>query len=158
MNLLDRYLLVKPATRMVIEWPILIAVGILGAIFTPYRMPFFPFSNIIGVIVFVLAVSIHMKCHMVHKQADQESRKIEKLVTTGIFSRVRHPMYLSLILMILGMTVGSGVTIMIVPAIALSVLTVLTAFKEEHFLISKFGDQYNDYMKRVPYRFIPRIF
>lgn len=158
MNLLDRYLLVKPAIRMIIEWPVLIGVGILGAIFTPYRIPFFPFSNIIGVIVFVAAMSFHMRCHMVHKQADQESEKIKKLVTTGIFSRVRHPMYSSLVFVILGMTVATGVTLMLIPALVLSVLTVLTAFKEERFLSSKFGNQYNDYMKRVPYRFIPRIF
>jgi protein-S-isoprenylcysteine O-methyltransferase Ste14 len=142
---------------MLIEWPVLIGVGILGAMFTPYRIPFFPFSNIVGVIVFVLAMSIHMKCHMVHKQADQESEKIDRLVTTGIFSRLRHPMYASLILVIIGMTVATGVAIMFIPASILSLLTVLTALREEEFLIRKFGDQYRDYMKQVPHRFIPRI-
>ncbi len=158
MKLMDRYLLLKPATRMVIEWPVLISVGVVGAIFTPYRIPFFPFSNIVGLIVFVLAMSIHMKCHLVHKQADQESEKIDKLVTIGFFSRIRHPMYSSLILVILGMTLAAGVAIMLIPALILSVLTVLTALKEEKFLVRKFGNQYVDYMSRVPYRFIPRIF
>lgn len=158
MRVIDKYLLMKPAIRMVIEWPFLIASGILGALFTTWRFPFFPVSNIVGIIVFVAAMSFHMKGHAVHKQADQDSEKIEELVTAGMFSYIRHPMYSSLIAMILGMTVASGVVIMIFPAALVSMLTVLTAFKEEEFLIKKFGDEYREYMKRVPYRFIPRIF
>jgi len=142
---------------MVMEWPVLIAVGIVGGLFTPYRIPFFPVSNIVGFLVFVFAILFHMRCHTVHKQADQESKKIEKLVTTGIFSRIRHPMYSSLILAILGMTIASGVAVMIIPALILSVLTVLTALKEEEFLVLKFGDLYTNYMKEVPYRFIPGV-
>jgi protein-S-isoprenylcysteine O-methyltransferase Ste14 len=148
----------KPAMRMIIEWPVLIASGILGALFTTWRIPFFPVSNIAGIIVFVAAMSFHMKSHAVHKQADQDSGGIEELVTSGMFSHVRHPMYSSLILMIFGMTVASGVAIMIIPAVLLSLLTILTALKEEEFLIRMFGDEYREYMKRVPYRFIPRIF
>ncbi len=158
MRIIDKYLLMKPAIRMVIEWPFLIASGILGALFTTWRIPFFPISNIAGIILFVASMSFHMKGHAVHKQADQNSEKIEELVTTGMFSRVRHPMYSSLILVILGLTVASGVVIMILPAVLLSLLTVLTALKEEEFLIRKFGDEYRQYMERVRYRFIPRVF
>ncbi len=158
MMIIDKYLLLKPTTRMVIEWPVLIASGVLGALFTPWRIPFSPISNIIGVVVFVSAMAIHMKGHTVHKQADQDSAKIDRLVTRGMFSHVRHPMYSSLIFMVLGMTVASGVLIMILPAVVISLLTVLTAFKEEAFLIRKFGDEYKEYMGKVPYRFMPRVF
>ncbi|UCD05368.1 MAG: isoprenylcysteine carboxylmethyltransferase family protein [candidate division WOR-3 bacterium] len=155
---IDKYLLLKPTTRMIIEWPILIAFGILGGLLTPWRIPFFPISNVAGIIVFVAAMSLHMKGHAVHKQADQNAEKIEDLVTTGMFAHVRHPMYSSLILMVVGMTVATGVAIMILPALIVSLLTVLTALKEEEFLIKRFGDEYREYMARVPHRFIPRIF
>jgi len=85
--MLDKYLMLKPTTRMVIEWPVLIAVGIIGAFFTRYRIPYYPISNIIGGAVLVLGMVIHMRCHLVHQQADQQSEKIEKLLTTRIFPR-----------------------------------------------------------------------
>lgn len=158
MRIVDKYLLMKPVTRMLIEWPFLIACGVLGGLFTSWRIPFFPISNIIGVVVFVSGMAIHMKGHTVHKQADQNSEKIDRLVTQGMFSHVRHPMYSSLILMVVGMTVASGVVIMILPALIVSWLTVLTALKEEDFLIKKFEDEYKEYMGKVPHRFMPKIF
>jgi hypothetical protein len=41
--LLDRYLLAKPILRMVIEWPIIIIIGILGEIFSWGRIPLSPY-------------------------------------------------------------------------------------------------------------------
>ena len=155
--MLDKYLLLKPTTRLIIEWPALIAVGILGAIFTRYRIPLFPYSNIAGLVLFVLGLIVHMRCHLVHQQAAEQSEKIEKLLTTGIFSRVRHPMYGSLVLVVLGIAIASGVTLALVPAVIIAVLNMLTALKEEEFLIKKFGDEYIEYMRNVPYRFIPKI-
>jgi protein-S-isoprenylcysteine O-methyltransferase Ste14 len=157
MKMLDRYLLLKPTTRLVIEWPVLIAVGILGAICTRYRIPLFPYSNIIGFAIFVIGIVIHIRCHLVHQRADQQSEKIEKLLTAGVFSRVRHPMYASLVLIVLGIALASGVLIALIPATIIAILSLLTALKEEEFLIEKFGNEYKGYMKRVPYRFIPKI-
>lgn len=155
--MLGKYLLLKPTTRLIIEWPLLIAVGIIGAICTRYRIPLFPYSNITGFAIFVIGIVIHIRCHLVHQQADQQSEEIEKLLTTGVFSRVRHPMYSSLVLIVLGIAIASGVLIALIPAIVIAVLNLLTAFKEEEFLIEKFGDEYREYMKRVPYRFVPKI-
>jgi hypothetical protein len=38
-TLLDPYLLAKPILRMVIEWPIIILIGILGEVFSWGRIP-----------------------------------------------------------------------------------------------------------------------
>jgi protein-S-isoprenylcysteine O-methyltransferase Ste14 len=67
-------------------------------------------------------------------------------------------MYLSLILMYLGLAISWGVVWMLLPALFFSALTVLIAIKEEEFLLEKFGSQYGDYQRQVPWRFIPGVF
>ena len=157
-KLIDRYLLAKPTLRMVIELPIIVVMGILGEIFSWVRIPLSPYSNLVGGAVLLGGWLFHAYCHRVHKQAHEQSQQIEGLVTTGVFSKIRHPMYLSLILMYLGFAIAWGVVWMLVPSVLFSAWTVLIAFKEEEFLRQKFSRQYEEYMRKVPWRFIPRVF
>jgi hypothetical protein len=64
-------------------------------------------------------------------------------------------MYLSLILMYFGLALGWGVVWMFIPAAVFSVLVVMTALKEEEYLLRKFGSSYKKYMQHVRWRFIP---
>ncbi|MFO7740412.1 MAG: isoprenylcysteine carboxylmethyltransferase family protein, partial [Desulfatiglandaceae bacterium] len=90
--------------------------------------------------------------------AHEHSQQIEGLVTTGVFSKMRHPMYLSLILMYLGLPIAWGIVWMLLPSLLFSALTVLTTIKEEEFLLRRFGHQYEEYMQAVPWRLIPKVF
>ena len=67
-------------------------------------------------------------------------------------------MYLSLILMYLGLALAWGIVWMLVPAVLFSIFTVFVAISEEVFMLQKFGRRYEDYMQKVPWRFIPKIF
>ena len=155
---LDKYLLAKPGIRMVIEWPILIGIGVIGYVFSLQIIPFFPISNIVGVILLMIGFIVHGSSHRVHKQAHQQSGKIEKLVTEGIYSKIRHPCYSGLILIYFGFAFASGIIWILVPVVIFTVLTVLTAIREEEVMKDKFGKEYEEYMRRVPWRFIPKIF
>ena len=157
-TLLNQYLLATPILRMVIEWPIIIIIGILGEIFTWVKIPFSPYSNFVGGAIILGGWIFHAYCHRVHKQAHEQSQQIEGLVTTGVFSKMRHPMYLSLILMYLGLAIAWGVVWMLLPSLLFSALTVLTTIKEEEVLLRKFSHQYEEYMQAVPWRLIPKIF
>jgi protein-S-isoprenylcysteine O-methyltransferase Ste14 len=157
-KILNRYLLVKPTVRMITEWPIIILLGILGEIFSWHRIPLSPYSNIVGGAILLGAWILHMHCHRIHKQAHEHSQQIDVLVQSGIFLKMRHPMYLSLILIYFGLALTWGVIWMLVPAVLFSALTVLIAIKEEAFMEQKFGRQYEKYMQKVPWRFIPKIF
>jgi protein-S-isoprenylcysteine O-methyltransferase Ste14 len=157
-TLINRYLLVKPTFRLVTEWPMIIATGILGEIFSSARVPFSPYSNLVGGAVFLGGWIFHAYCHRAHKQAHKQSQQVERLVTTGVFSKMRHPMYLSLILMYLGLALSWGILWMLIPSLFFSALTVMIAIKEEAFLLQKFGRQYEEYMQKVPWRMIPKIF
>ena len=157
-SLLDKYFLAKPTIRMMIEWPIMLGIGIIGTVFSLQRIPFFPISNIVGVVLLVGGFIFHGVSHAIHEQAHQESEKIEKLVTEGIYSKIRHPLYISVILMNFGLALAWGIIWILVPVVIFSILTVLTAIREEEAMKEKFGKEYEEYMKRVPWRFIPGVF
>jgi protein-S-isoprenylcysteine O-methyltransferase Ste14 len=157
-NLLDKYLLAKPTIRMTIEWPILIGVGIIGTVFSLQRIPFSPISNIVGIVLLLMGLIIHEYSHKIHKQAHQKSEKIEKLITESIYSNIRHPLYLGLILMYIGFAFSWGIVWILVPVVIFVIFTILMAIREEEVMKEKFGKNYKEYMRRVPWRFIPKVF
>jgi len=111
-----------------------------------------------GVILFILGLGVHGLSHKEHKQAHSKAEDIKRIITTGIYSKIRHPGYLGLILMYTGMAFWFYSLIPVIIAIIFTVLHVLTALKEEEYLLRKFEEKYSEYMKRVPWRFIPKVF
>ena len=161
-SLLDRYCLSKSTVGIAIEFPILIGVGITGIVLSWSRLPFYPLPNILGVILLVTGYVIHlgyahkeMKKYAV--QAHQHSRQPGKLITSGPYSKVRHPGYSGLVLIYFGFALGFAVVWMLFPAVIFTILTCLTAIKEEEFLKERFGKAYEEYTRRVPWRFIPKV-
>ena len=67
-------------------------------------------------------------------------------------------MYLSIILAFIGISIAWGVIWMLIPSVMFSILAVLIAIKEEEYLLQKFGSQYEEYMRKVPWRFIAKVF
>jgi len=158
-NFMDRYLRAKPNRRILsVELPIIIIIGVLGEVFSWAKIPWSPYSNIAGGIIIIVGYILHVRCHRAHKQAHAQSKQIEEIVTTGVFSRIRHPMYLSLIIIFFGLVIAWGVVWMFLPFLLVLVLIVMTAIKEEEFLLQRFGHRYEQYMKETPWRLIPGIF
>jgi protein-S-isoprenylcysteine O-methyltransferase Ste14 len=161
-SLLKKYCLAKFTVGMAIEFPILIGVGIAGIIFPWPRLPFYPLPNILGAILLVVGYVIHLgyshkelKKHGV--QAHQHSTQVRMLVTSGPYSRVRHPGYSGLILIYFGFALAFAVVWMLLPAVIFTILTCLSTIKEEELLEERFGKEYQEYARQVPWRFIPRI-
>lgn len=78
-----------------------------------------------------------------------------KLVTSGVFKRMRHPIYVGLLLLAYGIGIGSGPTPHLFFAIALHVVLSKKAALEEIFLIEKFPE-YEGYLARTG-RFFPKV-
>lgn len=79
----------------------------------------------------------------------------DRLVTWGLYARVRHPQYLGLILLTFGLVLWWP-TLLTVPMFAvLTVMYVRLARREERDLAERFGASYGAYASSVP-RFLPR--
>lgn len=83
-------------------------------------------------------------------------RRSGTLVTTGVYSKVRHPMYTAVVAAIGGYALGFGSIVSFPFWIACAVFYVIKAFKEEPLLLAHYPD-YEEYRKRT-WMFIPYVF
>lgn len=157
-NLIDSLLLSNPIYRAMIEYLLLIGTGILGLFFSWSKLPFSPVLNIVGGILILSGFLFHVHAEKNHKQAHEKSADISKIVKNGIYSKIRHPLYASAIIINLGIALAFGVILTLIIAIVSILHWVMTALKEEDFLLQKLGEEYSLYKKEVRWRFIPRIF
>jgi protein-S-isoprenylcysteine O-methyltransferase Ste14 len=82
---------------------------------------------------------------------------VRELRTTGLYGWIRHPMYLSDIVMRLGYFLSHPTLFVGILFVASSACYVVRAMLEERFWMEQ-EPAYADYVQRVRYRFIPRIF
>ena len=86
----------------------------------------------------------------------QGDRFEQRLVTTGIRARVRHPVYLGHLCELIGWGLGTGLALIY----ALTVFAVVTGAvmirMEDAELEKRFGEQYANYRQRVP-TVLPRL-
>ena len=83
--------------------------------------------------------------------------RTSKLVTTGIYKYIRHPLYASLFFLAWGAYLKEPDWILLHVAVFASSFLYLTACADEKECIAYFGDAYLEYMKRTR-RFIPFVF
>ena len=124
--------------------------------------PEFPvLAKVIGVIFLNSGLAIALKALMDNPFAAslarvQKDRK-QRVVSTGIYSVVRHPLYLGGILWFMGTPLLFGSLIGIGCTIGMSILFAIRAVKEERMLEDEL-EGYDEYRKKVRYRIIPFLF
>jgi protein-S-isoprenylcysteine O-methyltransferase Ste14 len=75
--------------------------------------------------------------------------KAHHLVTTGLYSRIRHPVYFFGTIAGLASVVALQVWWVLVLALLLESITVVRAVREERILESVFGEEYRQYRERT---------
>ena len=118
------------------------AIAIPGLLFIPYdairNADMYPlYLNLVGclfILTSMICTSIVMRqnkfaSRVVFKQDHQ------KLVTAGLYSVVRHPMYSAILPLFVGLSLCIGSLWGCIPMICLNVLTALRTYSEEHFLV-----------------------
>jgi len=85
-----------------------------------------------------------------------EIREKPSVIRKGVFNWVRHPIYLSEILLYLGMLLISiSLAAAVVWLIAIAFLHYISRY-EEKLLLARFGEEYKQYMQDVP-MWLPRL-
>jgi len=86
-----------------------------------------------------------------------ETHRAERIVTTGVYSIVRHPQYLGGILSHEGFSfLLSGMYSLLVTPLVIALIYTIS-WKEENELTKEFGQEYVDYKRKVP-MLIPKVY
>lgn len=85
-----------------------------------------------------------------------EVAESQKVVSTGPYGLVRHPMYVGVILMFLATPLALGSWWAFIPAIILSAMIGVRLIDEERFLLTNLPG-YDGYRQQVRYRLIPGL-
>lgn len=78
------------------------------------------------------------------------------LVTTGPYTRVRHPLYTAMIGYGIGLALVTANWVFIVLAVVMIAGSVARLPREEQMMIERFGEEYTAYMQRTG-RFFPKL-
>lgn len=73
-----------------------------------------------------------------------------KCVTKGLYRYSRHPMYVTMFLLLIGVGIASASWVPILFAIISMILWVSLSISEEEFCLEKYGDEYREYMNSTP--------
>jgi protein-S-isoprenylcysteine O-methyltransferase Ste14 len=143
----------------------LLSIGFIGALIIPpfdYRYQWTPIPfmvEMIGLMVMNIGLIIMVIAMVQNAYASKilDINKGQKLIDTGLYGHVRHPLYTGGILMVLGLPIALGSWISLIPAAIGAVFIIIRIRFEEKMLI-KGIDGYIDYRTRVKYKIIPKIY
>jgi protein-S-isoprenylcysteine O-methyltransferase Ste14 len=128
--------------------PMVAGLLVLGWIFHSVPEPDSP-TRLIGLLVALIGLAGVILSRYTLGRSFSIAPKATALVTSGIYSRIRNPIYIS------GMIFLIGVVLIVERAKLLAVLLVLIpmqiirARREAAVLEKKFGDEYREYRKRT---------
>jgi protein-S-isoprenylcysteine O-methyltransferase Ste14 len=114
----------------------------------------------IGTAAVVAAIGVMYWCaaanHFLSSRSRIQSERGHTVVQHGPYRGVRHPMYASRIVLIIGVALMLGSWIAVVPAVLIALLLVLRTSLEDRLLTTELPG-YREYAKQVPERLVPGL-
>ena len=109
--------------------------------------------RLLGILPLILGVILNLSADRTFKRVDTTVKPFEKsqsLVTTSPFRFSRHPMYVGMTAIIIGLwlCLGTVTPLFVVPLFVLT-MSIIFIPAEEHMMEKQFGDEYRTYCKRV---------
>ena len=109
----------------------------------PYKMNLPSWARYIGLAIFIIGLSPFVISHLKIKGLDSD-----KLITSGIYSKIRHPMYSGFIIWIIGLPIFMNATFALASAIIWIPHILYWRLSEERKLERKY-DGYQEYKKKT---------
>jgi len=147
----------------IIIWFILLSGGLIAAIILDlhfFRALFFSLSfhivsSLVGLMLLRLVMNASRKTGRLLAREGRVGKlprmETNRLVTTGIYGCMRHPMHLGLLFfpLAVGLIAGSPSFILFFAPLEALFILVMLKFYEEPEAIRKFGEEYRAYQRRV---------
>jgi protein-S-isoprenylcysteine O-methyltransferase Ste14 len=133
---------------------LIILIGPLTPIFNIWNFPTDWIITVLsGVVIFFIGTYVYFKWEIYWYKTYNG-----QLVTDGIFKHIRHPHYTSLLIIGFGLALFFySLAALLIALIAIPIM-IWSIIDEEKILKKQYGDEYKAYMKKVPWRIIPKIF
>ena len=118
--------------------------------------PFLFGSGIVLIVIGGYVSNLAAKVISVSTVADMRTDRKAELIKDGIYSKLRHPLYLATILMLFGLILLYPFGNVIIFSLGLIIYTIIGAYLEERKLIVHYGQDYIDYKKQAGF-LIPKL-
>lgn len=106
-------------------------------------------TRYIGLTITVLAAVVFLTARYQLGESFSVNPQARQLVTSGVYSRIRNPLYVFSTLMILGAVIAYQQPVFLLIPAAIVVVQATRAHREARVLEAAFGDAYRDYRKRT---------
>lgn len=117
------------------------------------------YRYLISLILLILGSIIYLNVIKVNKYASSSINEEvnHEIVNKGIYSLIRHPLYLGSTLLFLSLGFALGSVYGLISLVLLIPIVILRIKNEEKVLINS-SKEYSEYMEKVKYKFIPFIY
>lgn len=95
--------------------------------------------SIVGLVIFTMVIVTFVTTPL-----DKEP------LTKGLYRYSRHPMYITQLVMFVGVSIASASWVFLLFSIVYTILSFIIAIPEEGFCLEKYGDAYREYVNRTP--------
>jgi protein-S-isoprenylcysteine O-methyltransferase Ste14 len=120
-----------------------IILGFIYSIFLPIRLDTILFY--VGLIIFLFGLIIEILVLFTLRNIN-----LDKPFTIGPYKYSRHPLYLSLLLIIISVVIMTLSWIILLILIILIIHLVIAVPAEEKYCLEKYGNEYKEYLKKTP--------
>ena len=135
-----------------LDWAITLASVLLAIRLRPTSSS----EIILGIIIMALGITLQILSYLSLNRSFGLVPAERKVKTSGLYRFVRHPIYASYIILLLGYVISNYSLVNLAISIAVTVLLIIRLNREEKFLLKNEG--YRNYLAETRWKLIPLLY